>query len=225
MKRVVALALFIGISGAVTAAKDPAPIIGDYVEVRTAQVFAGGCIMGSEGEASGREAIMAWRVARGAVDGVTIDGLSIVAAVAADINLGTHELGGQKAVVQKSILMVDQRATDAQRRALVTLARSLAAETIGGEIEVRSVPVAFYRDEDEFKVSAGAAQLEVATKVEHSPACGAVKWFEPLARTEQPAIGVTRLQEWRGDGLGATWRQVSDDKRSAFFGTFSYSAQ
>jgi hypothetical protein len=224
MKHTVALALAVAFGGAAVAASDPA-VTGDYVEVRTAQVFAGGCIMGSEGEASGREAIMAWRVSRGAVNGVALDGLAVVAAIAADINLGTHEIGGEKPVVRKSIVMVDDRATSAQRDALVTMARSLASRTIGGEIDVRTVPVAFYRDADEFRVTAGNAVVDVATNVEHSPACGALKWFEPLARTEDAAIGVTRLQEWRGAELGATWRQVSDDKRSAFFGTFSYSGQ
>jgi hypothetical protein len=225
MKGALALALTLGLGGVVAHASDPAPVIGDYVEVRTAQVFAGGCIMGSEGEAAGREAIMAWRVARGAVNGVALDGLSVVAAVSADINLGTHELGGERPTILKSVLMVDERATGAQRSALVAMARALAPAAIGGQIELRTVPVAFQRDEDEVRVHAGSARLAVATKVEHSPACGAIKWFEPLARTAHAAIGVTRLQEWSGPGLGATWRQVSDDTRSAFFGTFSYAGQ
>src|SRR6266516_4169562 len=82
-------------------------ISGDYVEVRTAEVFTGGCIMGSEGETSGREAIMAWRVAHGAFNGVPLDGLSVVAVVAGDRNLGTHELGGAAPTVVKAVVMVD----------------------------------------------------------------------------------------------------------------------
>jgi hypothetical protein len=222
MKHMVVLLVVAGLTAGVGAADDPTRITGDYVEVRTAQVFAGGCIMGSEGEAAGREAILAWRVARGTSNGVQLDGLSIVAAVSADINLSTHELGGERPVIEKSILMVDGRATGPQRDALVAMARSLAPRAIGGDVQVRSADVEFNRTADTFRVTAGQAALEVATNVEHSPACGAIKWFEPLAQTDGAAIGVTRLQEWRGPGLGATWRQVSDDKRSAFFGTFSY---
>ena len=61
-------------------AADPL-VTGDYVEARTAEVFTGPCIMGSEGEVSGKEAIMAWRVSRGAMNGVSLDGLAIVAVV------------------------------------------------------------------------------------------------------------------------------------------------
>jgi hypothetical protein len=71
-------------------------------------------------------------------------------------------------------------------------------------------------------VRAGEASLDVVTNVPHSPNCGALKWFEPLARTEGAEIGVTLSQEWSGSALGPRWKQVSDDKRSSFVGKFSY---
>ncbi|HEY7056879.1 MAG TPA: DUF1326 domain-containing protein, partial [Vicinamibacterales bacterium] len=77
-------------------------ISGDYVEARTAEVYAGGCIMGSEGEPSGREAILAWHVKDGQMNGVPLDGLSIVAVVAADTSLGMHEIGGAAPHVVKA---------------------------------------------------------------------------------------------------------------------------
>jgi hypothetical protein len=206
-------------------ASDPKGAAGDYVEVRTAQVFAGGCIMGSEGEAAGREAILAWRVSRGAVDGVALDGLSIVAAATADTNLGTHDLGGAKATVLRSVVLVDERANQAQRSALVTLARSLAPSIVRSVVETRAVPIAFDRSGDTVRVRAGDASLDVVTNVPHSPNCGALKWFEPLARTENAEIGVTRSQAWTGTALGPRWTQVSDDKRSSFVGTFSYAGR
>ena len=207
------------------AASDPKGVAGDYVEVRTAQVFAGGCIMGSEGEAAGREAILAWRVSRGAVDGVPLEGLSIVAAAAADVNLGTHELGGAPATVLKSVVLVDARANAAQRAALIAMARSLAPSIVTSVVETRAVPIAFERVGDTVRVTAGEAALDVVTNVPHSPNCGALKWFEPLARTEGAEIGVTRSQEWSGTALGPRWKQVSDDKRSSFVGTFSYAGR
>ena len=71
-------------------------ISGDYVEARTAEVFAGGCIMGSEGEPSGREAILAWHVKDGQMNGVPLDGLSIVAVVAADTASACTRLAGPR---------------------------------------------------------------------------------------------------------------------------------
>ena len=44
---------------------------GTYVEARTAEVFAGACIMNGEAATTGREALLAWKVDRGQVNGVT----------------------------------------------------------------------------------------------------------------------------------------------------------
>ena len=222
MKSALSVTVIAGLLGVSAVAASGSGVAGEYVEVRTAQVYAGGCIMGSEGEAAGREAILAWRVSRGAVDGVALDGLSVVAAATADNNLGTHNLGGAPANVLKSVVLVDQRANAAQRDALVAMARSLAPSIVRSVVETRAVPIAFERSGDTVQVRAGEASLEVVTNVPHSPNCGALKWFEPLARTENAEIGVTRLQEWSGTALGPRWKQVSEDKRSSFVGTFSY---
>ena len=224
MKAAFLVTVMAGLTAATVSASDPG-VAGDYVEVRTAQVFAGGCIMGSEGEAAGREAILAWRVSRGAVNGVALDGLSIVAAAIADNNLGTHSLGGAPATVLKSVVLVDQRANAAQRDALVAMARTLAPSIVRSVVETRAVPIEFSRAGDNVRVHAAEASLDVLTNVPHSPTCGALKWFEPLARTETAEIGVTRLQEWTGTALGPRWKQVSDDKRSSFVGTFSYTGR
>ena len=37
---------------------------GSYVEARTAEVFTGACIMSSEAETMGKEAVLAWKVDR-----------------------------------------------------------------------------------------------------------------------------------------------------------------
>ena len=215
-------ALAVAVLGSATLFANDPGVAGDYVEVRTAQVYAGGCIMGSEGEAAGREAILAWRVARGAVGGVNLDGLSIVAAATADNNFGTYALGGAPANVLKSVVLVDERANALQREALITMARTLAPTVVTSVVETRAVPIAFERAGDTVTVHAGEASLDVVTNVPHSPNCGALKWFEPLARTEDAEIGLTRSQEWTGTALGPRWKQVSDDKRSSFVGKFSY---
>jgi hypothetical protein len=224
MKALATIVTAVLATGAVYAS-DPGTVSGDYVEVRTAQVYAGGCIMGSEGEAAGREAILAWRVSRGAVNGVKLDGLSVVAAATADNNLGTADLGGAPAHILKSVVLVDERANAAQREALVAMARNLAPAIVQSVIETRAVPISFERAGASVRVRASDASLNVVTGIPHSPNCGALKWFEPLARTENAEIGVTLSQEWSGTALGPRWKQVSDDKRSSFVGTFSYAGR
>src|SRR5436190_17319002 len=87
-------------------------VSGSYVEARTAEVFTGACIMGSEAETMGKEAVLAWKVNRGSFNGIALDGLSVVAAIAGDKNLGIHEIGGENALI-RSTLFVDQRANPA----------------------------------------------------------------------------------------------------------------
>src|SRR5437763_14568670 len=48
---------------------------GDYVEVRTASVFAGACHFNGEVVTAGREAIMAWNFASGTWKGTKLDGM------------------------------------------------------------------------------------------------------------------------------------------------------
>ena len=199
-------------------ASGPTTISGDYVEARTAEVFTGGCIMGSEGEAAGREAILAWRVGRGQVNGVALDGLSIVAVVAGDMNLGTHELGGAAPTKVRSALRIDERATPAQREALVTMARALAPAMLRDVIDVKAVPISFSRDADRLAVTAGEASLDVATKMDHSPTCGAIQWFTPLATTTESTLGHTKSEAWSGSSLGTQWSM--GDKRASFYGAF-----
>ena len=45
-------------------------ITGTYVEARTAEVFTGGCIMSSEADTVGREAVLAWKVDQGSYNGI-----------------------------------------------------------------------------------------------------------------------------------------------------------
>jgi hypothetical protein len=216
MKQLSLAALVLAMAAPATAADG---ITGDYVEARTAEVFTGGCIMNMEGETSGREAVMAWRVTRGAWSGVALDGLKVVAIVAGDVNLGTRELGGVSPSVISSIVLVDDRATAVQRDALVALARAASNGLVSAAADVRAASVTFEKNDDAIQVQAGAARLNVGTRLEHNPSCGAIKWFEPLGRVDGATIGMTQLFAFGDATIDRRWQQV--DRRSAFFGTFS----
>jgi hypothetical protein len=98
MNRILVFATIILFLAAPFMAANGVSVKGTYVEARTAEVFVGGCLMGSEAETTGRQAVLAWKIDRGSINGVSVDGLSIVAAVVGDKNLGIHELGGAKPV-------------------------------------------------------------------------------------------------------------------------------
>src|ERR1700674_1801950 len=109
MKRAISVLAIFGLATTVSMSAGGATVSGQCVEARTAEVFTGGCIMGSEAETMGKQAVLAWKVGHGSFNGVSLDGLSVVAAVAGDKNLGLQEIGGAKAIV-KSAMFVDQRA-------------------------------------------------------------------------------------------------------------------
>src|SRR5438132_13368473 len=60
---------------------------GDYVEVRTASVFAGACHYNGEITTTGRDALMAWNVTSGKWSGVDLAGVRAVAIVTSEVNL------------------------------------------------------------------------------------------------------------------------------------------
>jgi hypothetical protein len=146
-------------------------ISGTYVEARTAEVFAGGCIMNGEAVTTGREALLAWKVTRGSFDGVALNGLAVVAAVAGDANLGIREFGGQAAET-RTALFVDERATPAQRAALVAMARQNSKGVLGNVVETTPTAIQFVDDGPAIKVSAQSLRLSVAREMHHDPTCG-----------------------------------------------------
>ena len=203
-------------------AGDRGHVVGEYVEARTAEVFAGGCIMNSEAETAGRQAVMAWRITRGTYNGVALDGLTMAAAVAGDRNLGMREMGGEAPQAVRAILTVDQRASAVQRDALVQLARELAGGLITDVVRVDSAPVRFESTDTRIEVSAAdALTLSVNKEMTHDPSCGAMQWFKPFSsQLTSSAMGTAEAHAFSGTGLGSKWS--APHKRSAFWGTFSY---
>jgi len=217
-------AMILGASGALSAwsADDKVRITGDYVEARTAEVFAGGCIMNSEAETLGRQAVMAWRITSGAFNGVTLDGLTVAAAVAGDRNLGMREMGGEEPTAVKAIIIVDPRATTAQRDALVRLVRELSNGLITHVVRVDVAPVKFATSQQYVEVSVPDhnIRLTVNKEMKHDPSCGAMQWFKPFTKLADAALGVAEEHSFEGQGLNTKWS--APNKRSAFFGTFVY---
>ena len=221
--QMVVLAALVGLAGsplmAGSGSLNGGSLSGKYVEARTAEVFTGGCIMGSEAETVGKQAVLAWKVDRGSFNGISLDGLSVVAAVAGDRNLGIQEIGGGKANVRSSVF-VDDRANAAQRIALVAMATELSRGTVGNVVNVTSTPIQFTDQDHAVHVAAGQVALDVNKHVPHDPSCGAMQWFHPLSSMSDSEIGVAEQHSFTGTGLGTKWSDPN--KRSAFFGSFSY---
>src|SRR4051794_14336283 len=104
-----ALALAL-VPSALLADDGPIRVRGQYVEARTCDVWTGPCFANADFNLGGKNAVMAWRVEKGSADGVSLDGLGIVAIISAQNTLGLEQSGPAKCV-----LIIDKRADDAQR--------------------------------------------------------------------------------------------------------------
>ena len=95
---------------------------GDYVEARTADVYTGPCFANGEVDLVGNLAVFGWKVNKGEWQGVNVDGLSVIGVVKASGTLGYIH---SNAYPVKSVIIVDERATPAQRLALQSFAKKM----------------------------------------------------------------------------------------------------
>jgi hypothetical protein len=218
MKKIALSVALAGLMFATLAAR-PASVTGTYVEARTAEVFTGACIMNGEAATAGREALLAWKVDHGQINGVALDGLAVVAALASDTNLGIHEIGGESTPARAAIF-VDSRANAAQRKALVEMVKSLSGSVIGSVVQETAAPIAFTDSGHQITVSTQTVKLAVEKHLNHDASCGNKQWFNPLTGGVHAEMGTTDENAYSGPALCSKWSDPN--KRSSFFGTFSY---
>ena len=196
-----------------------AQIEGDYLEVRSADVYTGACVANSEVGLVGNQAIMVWRVGQGSWQGVPLDGLSVVGVVKARTTLG-DPFG--KPYPARSVLIVDARADARQRQALQGFAKAMGGELLQNVVAVESAPITMEAGaHGAVKMTAGRlARVETRCLHEGDHLCGNEEvYYPPLTKVSDAMPVYTIVDEFRGDGLGVHWRHV--DKRSAFVGHFS----
>ena len=218
MKKI-ALSLALSSLAIATLAAGPASVTGTYVEARTAEVFAGACVMNGEAATTGREALLAWKIDRGQVNGVSLDGLAVVAALAGETNLGIHEIGGESTPARAAIY-VDARANAAQRKALVAMVKSLSGNLIGSVVQETAAPIQFADNGHQVTVATDVMKLAVNKHLNHDASCGNKQWFNPLTKVDGAEMGTTDQNEFTAAILNTKWSDPN--KRSSFFGTFSY---
>lgn len=220
MKNDRALSLILALAALLPAGAGAATIGGDYLEVRTADVWTGPCFANSEVNLAGKQAILAWRVREGGWQGVPLAGLSVVAVVEASATLGDPFA---QPLPARAVLIADARADAAQRRALVDFAHAMGGDLLADVAAEESAPIRF-----EIEAGHGAASLQAGDVAsvrtrgleEGDRHCGNEEvYYPPLTAVAHAHPAFTEVARFSGGGLGGTWS--SPDKRSAFVGTFS----
>jgi hypothetical protein len=198
-------------------------IYGDYVETRSADVYTGPCFANAEAGLVGDQAILAWRVQEGQWNGVRLDGLSVVGVVKARATLGDPHSNPYPA---KAVLIVDEKATAEQQKALVSFAQALAGDLLKDVVRVEVAPINLNVRHDgghygSVMMRAGdLAAIETRSIGEKDHLCGNEEtYYPPLAATSHAMPAVAMIDQYHGPALGVKW--TVHEKRSAFVGSFA----
>ena len=200
-----------------------AQIRGDYIEVRTADVYTGPCFANGEVGLTGHDAVLAWRIEKGAWEGVALDGLSVVAVVRASSTLGDPYSNPLPA---KTVMIVDAQASQAQRAALIQFAQAQTGELLKDVVAVEVSPIRFAVNVDGqhgyATLEAGSlAKISTRTITAGDSICHNEEvFYQPLADNlmhAMPAVAVHA--SYQGNHLGGTWKEA--ERRGAFVGMFS----
>jgi hypothetical protein len=196
-----------------------AGLTGQYVEARTCDVWTGPCFANADFNLAGKNAVMAWRVDKGSFGDVSLDGLGVVAVVAASDTLGLEQTGPAKAV-----LIVDKKASPSQRAALIRLAKQQGGKLLSNVVAVQDAAVNLTVCNCEGKacaeVAAGSAHIKTrCIDSHHDKACGnETAFYPPLARGVNVVPAAASEHGYSGTGLNQTWREA--ERRGAYVGSF-----
>jgi hypothetical protein len=197
---------------------------GEYVEARNAEVYTGPCFANGEAGQVGNLAVVGWTVTQGAWEGVPLDGLSVVGVVHASNTLGA----GVPVYPVKSLLILDERATVAQRQALIGFAQRMGGALLQNVVRVDYAPISLRVKDGNPHTGIAALTAGSLARIETRPLRSSddichneVTFYPPLTPLEHAMPAYTLADRFDGAGLGTTWS--TPGKRSAFVGTFRYS--
>ncbi len=222
MRRFWFVAMLLGLLSSLTAIVAPnslaenGAVKGEYVEVRTASVFAGACHYNGEMTTTGRDALLAWNVKSGQWQGVDLEGVRAMAIVSAAENLAVNN------AQRRSEIIIGENASDAQTRAMLAALKSRYGTSLGKIISVRRGPMSFEHKGRAYKVR---ARSFAAIDIEAMPDDLCCKmpqlvWYSPLVPLENRKVGFTTQALYEGGDAGDPWQRSGEN--SAFYGSFAF---
>ncbi len=203
-----------------TTAASASELTGTYLESRTCQVYTGPCFANGESGLAGKEAVMAWNIEQGVVDGVDVSGLSVVVVVTASDTLGFRGL--ENAARMRSLLIVDEQASPEQREALQQFVKDHAGKAGQSIVKTAVQPIAMSLDVTELRGRLTAGErIKITTRRAQAGDCicgNETAYYPPLASLQNFAPGVA--VDFDASGLNRAWS--APESRSAYVGLFAY---
>jgi hypothetical protein len=187
---------------------------GDYVEVRTASVFAGACHYNGEVTTTGRDAMMAWNVTSGSWQGVDLTGVRAMAIISSDTNLSDTNAARQAEII------IDKGASRSQSLAMLNALKEKYAASLGKIVSVRNAAISFVREGRTYAVAADDAAINVEA-MPNDLCCKMpnLVWYTPLVGLENRKVGYTSKALYSGNAVSEPWSRSGEN--SAFYGSFS----
>lgn len=208
------LAVGVGANAAPDSGKKGA-LKGDYVEARTASVFAGACHYNGELTTAGREALLVWNIREGAWNGTSLNGITAMAAVVSNENLKDVK------AARRSVLYIDNKAETSQAEALAAALQEKYGDALGKVVAVRRVPLLYSFKDGKYRIEAqGIGKLSVDA-MPNGDCCKMPNnvWYKPLVTIAGSKVGYTRISDVEEKALSTKWTRAGDN--TAFYGTFS----
>jgi hypothetical protein len=200
-----------------------AKISGNYVEVRSCDVYTGPCFANGEMGLTGKEAMMVWSVDSGSWNGVDLSGTEVIAVVMANDTLGDLSFEPRSG---DAVLVVDEAATAEQQKALTEFARAMTGGLIANVAVIHVVPIDVSVGQCEqqgcAKITAGD-DIAITTRCLHSgdDICTTEEvFYPPLTDVDGANPAFTEEARFDAEGLNARWDMAG--KRSAFLATFAH---
>lgn len=221
MKKLAVAIAVLSAMGTAFASQQTPTISGDYLEVRSCDVFTGPCFANAEMGLTGKEGILVWSVRDGHWNGTAVKGLNVIAVVRTDATLGDLKYHPRRG---KAVLIVDDKATSEQREALADFAKTMGGELISEVVDVKTSSMTV--DIGTCK-NAGCASIKASGLVEISTRCIGGKdhlcgneenFYPPLTTVQNPLPAVSEIAAYRGDGLGLTWQGTG--QRNVYLASF-----
>ena len=220
MPRCLAFTALVALSLAASANADS--LRGQYLEARTCDVYTGPCFANAEWGLAGREAVLAWKVDEGSWQGTALDGLCVAVVLKAEDTLASDGIFPMPAEGIKSVILVDEQATEPQRQALEGFARESASRYTANVQEIAVVPMNLTADHDAGAGHFTAGKLaEIKTRQMQKLDCvctNEMVYYQPLSPVKFASPVYSLSQSYQGDALGGRW--TLNSTRSAFLGTF-----
>ncbi len=197
-----------------------ATVSGTYIEARTCDIWTGPCFANAEMNLGGKHAVLGWKVEKGTIDDVRLDGLTVVAVISASDTLGLDQTGPSKAV-----LIVDKKATQAQKDALIRLAKQQGGDLTKNVIAVESAAVDLAvgncKEGGCARLTAGDAKIETRCLEEkHDKVCGNESaFYPPLVKLVKAMPAVAVEHGYAGKDFKETWKE--SNRRGAYLGSFT----